>query len=75
MLIILPQKPTDIAPAAVGGSKKRTRDDNIPRDPAAGTLTDEFKKLQAHLKCEACKGHCYITRAGNHQRLDYKEIS
>jgi hypothetical protein len=31
--------------------------------------------LAAHLKCELCKGHCYVMRNGEHQRLDYKEMS
>jgi hypothetical protein len=38
-------------------------------------LTKEYKRLANHIKCEACKGHCYVMRNGAHHQLDYKEIS
>ena len=45
-------------------------------DPSLdGMVTSEYKKLAAHLKCESCKGHCHIMRGGQHQRLDFKEMS
>lgn len=59
-------------------SKKRSREDDVPTpaDPSLDNcLTDEYKKLAAHLKCESCKGYCYVMRSGQHQRLDYKEMS
>lgn len=59
-------------------AKKRTHEDDIPTpsDPSLdGVITDEFKKLKAHLKCESCKGHCHVMSSGQHQRLDYKDLS
>jgi hypothetical protein len=59
-------------------SKKRVYEDDVPT-PADhslnGTITDEFKKLKAHLMCESCKGHCYIMSSKHHQHLDYKDMS
>ena len=59
-------------------SKKRAREEDIPTpgEPSHdGVITDEFKKLKTHLKCESCKGHCHVMSTGQHQRLDYKDLS
>lgn len=58
--------------------KKCTQEDDIPKPEGIsteGSLTDEYKMLATHLKCESCKKHCYVMCNGEHQHLDYKEIS
>lgn len=71
----LPKNPPT-ARSATTKSKKRRREDDIPPLPAeTDTLTKEYKRLANHIKCEACKGHCYVMQNGAHHRLDYKEMS
>ena len=48
----------------------------MPADPSLdGIITEEFKKLKAHLRCETCNGHCNVMPNGVHQHLDYKDMS
>ena len=76
LVISLSQNPPLPPKAKRSKSKKHLCEDDVLQDDKTdGVITDEYKALAAHLKCEACKGHCYVMRNGEHQHLDYKEIS
>ena len=59
-------------------SRKHVHEKDVPtpRDPSLdGTITDKFKKLKAHLRCEIYKGHCHVMTSRQYQHLDYKNMS
>lgn len=49
-----------------------------PADSEVKTQYSAYKLLEAAIKCEAHKGHCYVESTGgrdNHRRLSHQEMT
>ena len=58
--------------------RKHTYDDQPPADSEVKDQYSAYKLLEASIRCEAHRGHCYIEDVGgrdDHRRLSHQEMT